>query len=141
MGIPGFGTLFQTGDGAPTEAFTTVAEVREIGGPNMSRDAIDVTNHSSPGAWRQFISGLKDAGEIPLDLNFLPADATHDQSTGLLSLFVSGEQNNFRLILPDAVTTQLAFAGIVTGFEIVPSLEDRLQANVTIKVTGAVTIS
>ena len=68
----GYGTLFQTGNGAVPEVFTTLAEVTNITPPKMSRDTVDATHEESPGAWREFIAGLKDGGDVSLDLNFIP---------------------------------------------------------------------
>jgi predicted secreted protein len=74
-----FGTEFRRGNGAtPTETFTTIANVTNIGGPARSRETIDVTTHGSPDAWMEFIGGLKNGGEVSLDINYDPAEATHD---------------------------------------------------------------
>ena len=51
-----------------------IAGVRDISGPGLSADTIDVTTHDSPGAVREFIKSLIDAGEISFDLAWDPED-------------------------------------------------------------------
>ncbi len=66
----GYGTKFQTGNGSSPETFTDLAFVTSITAPNLSRDSIDVSHMQSPDEWREFIAGMKDAGEVSLELNF-----------------------------------------------------------------------
>ena len=59
-----YGSKLQIGDGAVSEAFSDVAEIVELTPPSMSRDEIDVTSHQSSDGYREFISGLRDGGEV-----------------------------------------------------------------------------
>ena len=89
MGESSFGTLLQRGDGAaPTEAFTTIGEVLNIGGPSLAQEVVDVTSHSSPGAFRQKVGGLLDAGEISFDINFGPTEPTHREAATSPTLII-----------------------------------------------------
>lgn len=67
-GLDGFGTQFKRGDGGGVEVFTPLADVTNVSGPGLSRETIDVTSHGSPDAWMQFIGGLKDGGEVSLEI-------------------------------------------------------------------------
>lgn len=49
---------------------TTVAEVTNIGIPGFTSDDIDVTTHNSSDYAKEFLKGLTDAGEIPLEGKF-----------------------------------------------------------------------
>lgn len=133
----GYGTLLQMGDGADPEAFTTIAEVKDIGGPEYETGTHDVTNQSSPGAVREFIAGLIDAGEVTFDVNWQPDNATHDAATGLLSVQLARKAVNFRLVWtqfdPDE---RCNFAALVTGFSGTSPADDPMNASVTLKVTG-----
>ena len=93
-----FGTLLKRGDGGSPEAFTTIAELSNVDGP-ITRDEIDGTHHSSPGAWRQWKPGLKSM-EITFEGNYLPTDPTHDAATGLLADFDAGSIKNYRIEWP-----------------------------------------
>lgn len=136
-----YGSSLQMGDGAtPTENFTTVAEVKDITPPPFSRDSIEVTNQDSSGGWREFIAGWRDGGELTFEVNWLPTNATQDQNTGLVAQFLDDDNHNYRVILPDAIAT-ISFAGHITNIEGDLPLEDAGTASVTIKVSGAVTIT
>jgi predicted secreted protein len=140
-GLAGYGTLFKIGDGGTSEVFTTVAEVTNIGGPKFALDTLDVTNHSSTSAWREFIAGLLDPGELSLDLSFVPTGATHSQTSGLLRDMKNRTKRNFQMVFPDVGGTTWAFSGYVTGFEVGAPVDDKLSASVTIKITGAPTLA
>lgn len=137
----GLGTTLAYGNGATPEVFTTVAEVINISGPNMSRELPDATHLGSPNGYREFIGGLKDGGEVTLECNWIPGNATQDQSTGLLSIFDSGATKNWKVTLPTTPTVTMTFAGVVSAFEPDIPVDDKLGLSVTIKVSGKVTLA
>lgn len=142
MGISAFGTLLKVGDGgSPTESFTTIAEVFNIGGPSLSLDPIEITNHSSTGGWKEFVGGLLDGGEVSFDINYDPVGATHDASTGLIADMVARTQRNFQLVFPDTGNTTWSFTALVTAFEPSEPVDDKLAASVTLKLTGQPTLA
>ena len=131
-----FGTQFQIDNGG---SYTTVAYVRDISGPSFSMDTVETSSHGSSGGWRTFVPGLIDGGEVSLDLLFDPSEATHMNSTGLLSELTGRTIEGFKIIWPDSIT--FTFNGLVTGFEPGAPFEDALTGSATIKVTGAITIA
>jgi predicted secreted protein len=136
-GINGFGTELQRGDGTtPTEVFTALANVTNIGGPGLSRETIDVTAHDSPDAWMEFRGGLKDGGEVSVDINYDPAE--HDV---LVADFEDEDPRNYQLVFPDTGATTWTFAAILTGFEPEAPYDDKLAASLTFKVTGKPTLT
>ncbi len=137
--IHGHGTLLQIGDGASPENFTTIAEVTDINGPNISVDTVDVTSHSSPGAYKEYIVSLIEPGEVRFTVNFIPTDATHGLTSGLLKDLQDRTLRNFQLVFPDATSTTYAFSAYVTGFQIKEPTTDVLGADVTLKITGQIT--
>jgi predicted secreted protein len=141
MGISAYGTLLKIGDGAGPEVFTTVAEVKTIGGPNIKVDTVDLTTHSSSGAWRQFLATLIDPGELSIDVNFLPTNATQSQSTGLLKDLKNRTLRNWQLVFPDGSSTTWTFAAYVTGFAISAPVDDLLGASVTLRLSGQPTLT
>lgn len=139
-GLAAFGTLFKMGDGATSEAFTTIAEVTNISGPKLALDMIEITNHSSPSAWREYVASFLDMGEITLELNFIPTNATHQLSaSGLAYHMVNRTKKNFQLVFPDTGSTTWSFSGYVSGFEINAPVDDKLGGSVTIRPTGGMT--
>jgi hypothetical protein len=139
--ISAFGTLLKIGDGGGTEVFTSVAEVTDISGPGFKLDVQDVTSHVSPGAFREKIPALLDAGDVKMTLSFLPTGATHSQSTGLLRDMKNRAKRNFQLVFPDVGATTWSFAAYVTGFDIKAPIDNRLQADCTLTITGQPTLA
>lgn len=121
---------------------TTVAGVTNIGGPGLTLETIDVTNHSSASAWREFVGGLKDGGEVSLDIVFDPAETTHkNASGGLLYLLTTRASGSFSLTFSDTGGTVWSFTAFVTSFEPGAPVADGLTAAVTLKITGAPTLA
>jgi TP901-1 family phage major tail protein len=133
-----WGTQLQIGDGGGPEVFTTIAQVRDIGGPGLSLDALDVTTHDSPDAWREFIGGLKDGGEVSLELVWDPDSITQSAMRDDLDTRVV---RNFKIIFPDLTSTTWSLAAMVTEFEPGANVEDELTASVTLKVSGEPTLA
>ena len=142
-----YGSDFKIGDDGTTEVFTTVAEVLDISGPNMSRDTIDVSNQDSTGGWREYIAGFRDAGEISLSANWIPVSATHDGTDGILSKFLDSVTHNYQIVTADdgsaggTGTFTIGMTGIVTGFAVNLPLSEQAKIDFSIKLTGAVTIA
>ena len=69
MATKGMGTKFNIGAEGSKK---TVAELTEIGGMELSADTIEVTTLDSTDGYREFMQGLKDAGEVSLSGYFNP---------------------------------------------------------------------
>lgn len=138
----GFGTTLAKGDGASPEVFTAVAQVIDIAGPSMSADSIDVTNHASASGYREFIPGLKDAGEITLTIQYDPAAATHKNAAGgVLYAFEQGSRGNWKLTFPSSPAASWTFPAFVTSFDLKTPLNDQMTADVKFKVAGKPTLA
>ncbi len=135
-----YGTLLKIGDGGGPETFTTIAEVTNISGPSLSLAAIEATSMDS-GGWEESIGGVKSGGEVSFDLSYLPTHATHDASTGLIADLKNAVARNFQLVFPDAGGTTWSFTALVTAFEPSAPVDGRLQASVTLKITGQPTLA
>lgn len=133
-----YGAQLQIGDGGGPEVFTTIAQVRDITGPGLSLDTLDVTTHDSADAWREFVGGLKDGGEVSMELVYDPDSVTQ---TALRVDLDARVVRNFKLIFPDATSTTWSFAATVTQLEPSAPVEDELTASVTLKVTGEPTLA
>lgn len=119
-----------------------IAEVFDIGGPELTAETIDVTHLKSPKYWREFKANLKDGGELKLSVNFIIGNPTHDAATGVLSPFTGDGPppvDDWDIIFPDEVTTW-SFRGPVTGFKTGMQIDDKLQAEITVKLSGDPTL-
>ncbi len=139
-GRDAFGTLFQRATTlSPGTTYETIANVTGINGPERTRETIDVTAHDSPDGWMEFIGGLKDGGEVSLDINYDPAEATHDLDDD----FDDEAPRNYRIIIlpgtEDEHTWQIK--GILTTLGDEFPYDDKMARSLTVKVTGKPTLT
>lgn len=140
--MKGIGTEFRIGDGGtPTETFTAVAKVLEIGERVTSRDSTDDTTFDSVGGYKEFTpSAVRDAGELSIVLKYQPGDAQHEQLIGLIN---EDTTRNFQLYWPNpggsAITEE--FAGFVTSVGTATPIDGDVTVPVTIKISGQPTRS
>jgi predicted secreted protein len=131
--VSGVGTVFNRWSGSDWEA---LAEVNSITGPTMTRSFIDVTSLDSIGGYREFITGFRDAGTISLKMNF-----TAVTYRAMKADFESVVAQNYEVVLPDETRLTLEFEGLVTEIPLSIPTDDKITADVTIKITGKVEIS
>lgn len=136
--VIGIGTLLQVGDGAGTEVFTTIPEVKSISGPEITRDTIDVTHMNSPNNFREFVTTLKDGGEVSFEMNYIGNDTTQN---GIRVDLKAGTLRNFKMVMNNVASTTFDFAAVVTEFGLSTELEEIVTASVTLKISGDITES
>ena len=129
-GLDAFGTQLQRGDGGAPETFTAIANVTDITPPGLERETYDVTAHDSEDAWREFIGGLKDGGEVEIELNYDPRE--HDT---LVGDFSDPAPRNYKVVWPGTLGNW-AFKALITNFEPEAPHDDKLAASATFKVSG-----
>ncbi len=140
MGIPGYGGILAMDD-QQASSFTNIAEVVSFSGPSLGADTEDVTHHESVGAYREKVVTLLDAGQVTFDLNFLPAEATHNNVDGLLERYENRTVEDFRITWPDTGATVWLFTAFVVGFEPDDPVDGKLAASVTLEITGQPTLA
>jgi predicted secreted protein len=128
-GEDGFGTALHRGDGAAPEVFTAIANVKNFKGPGMKRDIYDSTTHDTPEGWRTKRGGLKDGGDVELDINFDPANHSL-----LIEDFDDPDPRNYRLIWPDG--TQCALTAVLSELSPASPHDDLLTASIKFAVSG-----
>ncbi len=132
-------TYIAKGDGASPESFTAgeIAEVVKIGGPKPDSEEIDVTHLRSPARVREYLQSFLVPGEMPLELNWIPSDASQDEVTGLIADYNSGAVHTYRVFYPDGSTDTLR--AYVKSYEHPVDVGAKLALNVVLRVTGAIT--
>jgi len=131
--VAGVGTKFRRWDGTNWD---DIAEINSITGPNKSRDTIDVTSLDSTGGYREFIGGFRDGGTVTLPMNF-----TRDTYDLMNTDFESDDLQNYEIFLPDDEATSFEFAALVTELGLAVPVDDKITADVTLKVSGQVTVN
>lgn len=131
--IAGLGTTL-------ARAGTTIAELTKIGGLDLKRDTIDVTNHQSPNQYREYIAGLKDGGEMAIEGNLIVGDT--DGQLGLLADLENGTLQNFVVTFPATITATFTFTALVTAFKTGDAdIEGKVTFSATLKISGKPTLA
>ncbi|QDV34014.1 phage tail tube protein [Tautonia plasticadhaerens] len=138
--IPHAGTTLETSPDDTT--YTAVAQLISITPPGTEREAVE-TSDLAAGAKTFRGSKKYDAGELELAITYDPKLASHATLEGLRT---SGNTIYWRITLNDMDTTATIakFSGFVTGFEVDEvnrDDEDNVTATLTVKVTGAITLT
>jgi hypothetical protein len=127
---PGKGTeLRLTITGTPT----AIAQLVSVTPPSMEMGTTETTHLGS--TWKEYISNIPDGGEV----SFVVEYATH---AALWTAFTGGAAEVWAVAFNDAGDTTVGFSGILTAFAWDDVVVDGVvTASLTVKVTGAVTIT
>ena len=149
MAAPAVGTIIQYFNKTDS-SWESLGGVSDISGPDFSKDEIEVTALDTSGGFKSYIGGLKDAGNMTLEMNF-----TQDSFATLFDIFLKeGDDGEFwfAVILNDpprnaeAVTDRSAspqqtrsafwFQASINQTPIRASAGDRVTATVTLRISG-----
>jgi hypothetical protein len=124
MASLGFGT-------AVTFSSGFCAEITDVKIGGLSREAVDVTNFSSTGGFKEFIpSTLIDSGELEVEL-------IYDTGT---SPPIGGAAETVTITFPlksgESTAGTLACSGFLTDSEEAVPIDDKMSQSVTIKFSG-----
>jgi predicted secreted protein len=114
-----------------TPTLSPIAELTSITGVEISVDEIDVSSHDSVDAFREFEAGMKDAGSVSIEGNYI-GDASQK---ALYDLAVSGSTVAMSIVFPGS-TGSWTFDGFVTSLSTDAPMDDKISFSATIKVTG-----
>ena len=133
------GTLFKR-DTNGAGNFATVGNVSDISGPGLKRNAIDVSDHSSPNLYKEVIKGMKEGGEVSLKINYRPGENTH------ADLYADFEEDDLRayqiVILPDDPDEHTwEFDAMITDLGSAYPVDDKMELDVKIKISGKPTLT
>lgn len=131
----GYGTTVHVETSAGSGTYTKLGEVTSVTPPNESVDEVEVTHMESPNRYKEYVQGLIDPGDISVEINYIPGDATDDF---IVAWRTSGETRNMKFTYPNAAG--VTFPAFVKGYQ--PSIggpSGKMSATLTCKVAGEVT--
>ena len=131
----GIGTLFQR---ANNGGWDTIAGINNITGPSLAQETIDATHMLSADNYREFIAGLRDGGEVSIDGDYAPQEATQAK---LLTDLQAGTTDNYRIVLPTAMGLTWTFAAIVIAYEPTGPSDGKYTFTVSLKISGKPTLA
>ncbi|MFC4494066.1 phage tail tube protein [Streptomyces ovatisporus] len=133
-GKDAFGTQFQVESVTPG-SYTTVAHVTNITPPAIERETLDVTSHGSTEGWQEFIGGLKNGGELSIELNYDPT--VHD---ALVEHMDDADPKNYKIVWPGTLG-DWTFTAVMTGFAPEAPHDGKLTAEASFQVSGKPTLT
>ena len=120
----------------------TIANVKGISGPALTRDLADVTNLNSPDGFEESLPTILRTGDVTFSLAFDPDNAEH---LNLRDDVVTASGKNFEIVFPPTAasgTVQThAFAAYVTNYTNQIDLASEITADVTLKPTSTITVT
>lgn len=137
------GTLLQVGTGASPEAWTTIANVGDITGPQDTSTVVDITSHSSQAPFRQKIITLLDQGQATFKLFWVPTNDTHRNAltgavTGLRYNYINRLKQEYRLKYTDGSSSDTFYAYVMELSQVAP-VAGVYEMTVKLQTTGAPT--
>ena len=111
-----------------------IGEIKSVGGLDISVDTIDVTTLTSTNGFREFIPGLRDAGEISISGNFDASDL--EGQIQMLTDLKAGTVSSYSIEFPEIVGAVWAFQAFPTAFSTGAESEGEITFEGSFKVTG-----
>jgi len=114
--------------------YAKLAELRDISGPSQTADTVELTSHDSANGFKEYVSSVRDGGEITIDANLIPGD-----TPGQIAFnndLISGTVRTFKIVLPMSVGNSWEGNAIASGFNPAFPYNDRMSVAGTLKITG-----
>jgi len=131
--VTGVGTKFKKW---VNSAWTDIAEVKQIQGPQPTREVIETTSLDAVDGYKRFIAGFRDGGTLTLNMNF-----TREGYDMFKADFESDLTQNYEIVLPDVDQTAVEFEGLVTECPLNITGTEAITMEVKIKITGNIAVS
>ncbi|MDR7125501.1 phage tail tube protein [Pseudotabrizicola sp. 4114] len=122
---------------AAVTATVLLAGLKAVTPPALSRGEADITAMGEPDFLKQFIPGLTDPGELPLELNWLPDSDAEE----LLREMFAERQSRLIMIRFNMVTPRVtcSFRGFLRERTPTVPMEDGMTCAATFRVTSKMT--
>lgn len=133
---------------AKTHAFGTtftwdsveVGGLTAINGIEVSVDSVEVTSHDSANAYKEFLPGLIDPGEVSIEGYFDYLDTTGQQA--MLTDLNDRSSKTAIITFPTTKAATWTFTGFITALKIGDAgMDGAIPFTATIKVTGKPTFA
>jgi hypothetical protein len=141
-GSVGNGVYTSGGNLVLAGTFAPIAELRDVQDAGSRTDLIDVSSHDGD-QYSSEIPTLKRTNTIRLDINYVVDHPTHNETTGLMALYETGERRDWLLVLPPYPGTGVKAAGhlygAVTYYTMPLPVNGAVQQQVELAFDGALT--
>lgn len=132
MAVNSAGTKFMFGTGTGRLAVGSLTSIGEI---TPGSEDIDITTLDSPGGYRQYMQGCRDAGILAVE-GFL--DSGDAGQSALRNAYDSGAQESCSIVFPDG--SKVEFVAYVKSYAIgAAKVDGAVGFSAKLRITGAVT--
>lgn len=113
--------------------WTAIANVTNLDPIDDQADIIDMSSHDSPNEYREKEAGFKDAGDVTLELNYDPANTTHQKVEDILATSTA-----FKLRYAGAPVNraQRNFNAILKSFKVGAPHDGKYTATAVLTISG-----
>lgn len=136
-------TELRMGDGAATEAFTKIAQLRGMGPLAFTQNTESTVDNDSTEQAEEHVETTKDYGTVPFTGHWDPDETTHaaGAATGLLGRFQAGGLRNYQLAWPQiASSPTCTFAASIGNVQIGPmDVDGKIVIQGEFKISGVPT--
>jgi predicted secreted protein len=115
-----------------------VPEILNLSGPSNTASEIDVTNFDSTGAYKEYLMGLLDGGEITAECNFIPSNSVVQ---AIIADYAARTARAWTITFADTGSAVLGGNGYIKSYGVSAPIEGQVKFSFTIRVTGAVTLT
>ena len=138
------GALAKSGHGAliawqpsGSGAFVTIAELRDLTTPGLSRNEFDATTQNVD--IDTYVLGVLRRAALQFTMNFIESgEPTHDHITGIQRAIIDNMMTGWRYSFPNGLTWLLS--GQVQNIKITDPVDGLQSADVTIRMSGVMSI-
>lgn len=135
MATNSMGTTLQFTPSGGTQV--TVGKLSSIGELSPDSEELDVTTLDATGGYREYIQGLRDAGELEIEGYHNAGD---NGQAALRAAYASGDCGSFVITFPDNTTA--AFSAFVKSHTLgAAEVDGAVGFGATLRITGAIAIT
>lgn len=134
-GMSGWRTTIEGKGSEEVVATGLVGHIRRIGMSGMDSDDIDVTTMSSENPFREFVTGLTDAGELEMDIVY-EAD-TFDQLFGAIGrdhAVGASDLEQWEITFPD--DSVFSCRGYLRNLGVESPMDEAIEGTAALKISG-----
>lgn len=138
--ISGHGTLVLRALASAPTVFTAIAEIGDVTPPELQRNEFDAVSQDRN--IDAYVLGILRRGQFSIKMNFLPADSTHDHLTGLMAAMIAEPPptDGYKITFPGGGNNAWVMSGQVQAIKPMAPVDGKLSADVTIRLSGKMTI-
>lgn len=136
----GHGVRLQRASDASPAVFADIGELLEPAGPTLAKEPVEATHSLSTNRYREFISGLRDGGEVTGTFALEPGAGASMNHKKIVDDYNNDNLVEYRLLFPNTNLTAWRFDALVTNVEHAEPIDDRMTIAVTFKISGQPTL-